>query len=104
PVSALTRKLGRGIRAEHERDVVAAELSRKLSAFCEQLERRARRPAAHRLDERPAVVLLRRRLLTEPFGLVPARRLRTAVRCELADPRDGRIELGVAVARALRRH
>jgi hypothetical protein len=37
-VGAVACKLFRAVRAEHERDVVAAELARQLPSFCEQLE------------------------------------------------------------------
>src|SRR5439155_1017495 len=89
--------------AEHEPDVVAPELAGKLAPLAEQLERVPRGPAAGKLDERPAVVALRRRLFAEPLGSLPAARVGRTLGGELADARRGGGEVCEPLAAAWRR-
>src|SRR5439155_12826861 len=91
------------LRAEHEPDVVAPELAGKLAPLAEQLERVPRGPAAGKLDERPAVVALRRRLFAEPLGFLPAARVGRALGGELADARRGGGEVCEPLTAAWRR-
>jgi hypothetical protein len=84
-VGSVARELRGDVGTEHDRDVLAAQLAGELAAFRQQLERRPCRPPVGELDERPAVVLLRRRLLPDALGLVPARRLRSALARQGAD-------------------
>src|SRR5256714_10701691 len=74
PVPRGLERGGREVHSEHERHVLATELSRELSSLSEQLEGSADRAAVHMLDERPAVVVLAR-TLAEALRLVPRPRL-----------------------------
>ena len=105
-VCAAARELARDVAevcAEHERDVVAAELSGKLAPFPEQLVREPCRPAADELHEGPAVIAPWRRLLAEPLRLVPAARLWRTLRGDLANALRGGREVREPLAEALRR-
>ena len=88
---------------EHECHVIAPELACQLAAFAEQLEGVPRGPVVGELDERPAVVALRRRLLAEALRFLPAGGIRCALRRKLADALRGGGEVREPLAGAWRR-
>src|SRR5438067_4597040 len=92
-----------GSVSEDERDRLSAELAGELARAGEELERRSRRLAVARLDQRPAVVM-RTGLLGDVSRLLPRLRRRGALREQLLHLRRGGRRGVRTELRPLRRH